>query len=43
MELPINQIMNGDCLLHLKELPDNSVDAIIIKLRIWLNKTFRKG
>lgn len=29
MKLPINQIMNGDCLQHLKELPDNSVDSII--------------
>lgn len=27
--MEINKIMNGDCLQHLKELPDESVDAII--------------
>jgi DNA modification methylase len=29
MELPINKILNGDCLEHLKELPDNSIDCVI--------------
>jgi len=29
MKIPINQIMHGDGLEHLKELPENSIDAII--------------
>lgn len=29
MELPINKILNGDCLVHLKELPDESINLIL--------------
>lgn len=35
MNLPINQIMNGDALTHLKELADNSINCVMTSPPYW--------
>ena len=35
MSIPINQILNGDIIEKLKELPDNSIDTIITSPPYW--------
>lgn len=35
MELPINQIINGDCLEVLRTFPDESIDCIITSPPYW--------
>lgn len=35
MELPINQIMNGDALTHLKELPDQCINMVMTSPPYW--------
>lgn len=35
MKLPVNQIMNGDVLEHLKELPDESIDMVMTSPPYW--------
>jgi len=35
MKIPINQIMNGDCLEHLKELPEKSINMCMTSPPYW--------
>ena len=35
MELPVNQIMNGDALTHLKKLPDQSINMVMTSPPYW--------
>lgn len=40
MELPINQILQGDCLEVLKGMPDKSVDLVLTDVPYGMNKDF---
>ena len=44
MEIPLNQILHGDCLQHIQNFPTNSIDLIVTSPPYFnANKKYQRG